>query len=428
MRTSPRTALIAIGAAIVVLAACGRHKASATSATGGCDTAIKVPDGFCAVVFSESAGPVRHIAVRKNGDVIVGVLDLRRTPGGMLALRDTNHDGHADIAERFGEAGGIHGLALAGDTLLYASTGTMVLRYRFIDSLTPRKRVDTVVLGLAARVPASHSIAIDARGTLIVNIGALSDGCASSAAPNTRGRDPCPELETTAGIWRFPTDRLNQQVKDGTRIAAGLHNAMALAVNPRDTAIYAVSHGRDGLHDLWPALYTPEEAATAAAEEMIRIATVRADFGWPYCYYDYLKQQRVVAPEYGGDKIQSARCERLIQPLIAFPAHWAPMSLLFYTGKMFPPSYRTGAFIAFHGSAYRAPLPQEGYHVVFLSFTADNLAGDYTIFASGFAGGMTSPEGADHRPVGLAEGPDGALYLSDDKGGRIWRITYSAAK
>jgi glucose/arabinose dehydrogenase len=101
------------------------------------------------------------------------------------------------------------------------------------------------------------------------------------------------------------------------------------------------------------------------------------------------------------------------------------MSLLFYTGTMFPASYRGGAFIAFHGSAFRAPLPQEGYHVVFLQFK-EGLAADYTVFASGFAGGMASPDGAAHRPVGLAQGPDGALYLSDDKGGRIWKITYRA--
>jgi glucose/arabinose dehydrogenase len=133
----------------------------------------------------------------------------------------------------------------------------------------------------------------------------------------------------------------------------------------------------------------------------------------------------VLAPEYGGDKQQIGRCDRLIQPLIAFPAHWAPMSVLFYTGKMFPAEYRGGAFVAFHGSAYRAPLPQEGYQVVFLRFK-EGLAADYTPFATGFAGGMTSPEGANHRPVGLALGADGALFLSDDKGGRIWRITYKA--
>ena len=417
----PRLVLIAIA----ILAACGRRNASVTSATGGCDESIKLPPGFCAVVFSDSAGPLRHLAVRKNGDVIVGVLDVRRQAGGMLALRDTNKDGHADIAERFGDTG-VHGVLLVGDSVLYASTTNAILRYHFADSLTPRKRVDTVVTGLPVRPPPSHSLAMDARGNVVINIGAASNGCQATEEPNARGREPCPELETSGGIWRFSPDRVNQVLKDGTRIATGLHNAVALAVNPHDTTIYAVSHGRDRLHDLWPDLYSPEEAATLPAEEMIRITTVRADFGWPYCYYDYLKQERVLAPEYGGDKQQSGRCDRVIQPLIAFPAHWAPMSMVFYTGTMFLATYRTGVFIAFHRSAYRAPLPEEGYQVIFLNFTRDNLAGDYTIFASGFAGGMTSPEGAAHRPVGLAQGPDGALYLSDDKGGRIWRITYSA--
>jgi glucose/arabinose dehydrogenase len=426
MLRSPRSALTVLVATIALLSACGgRRKAAATSATGGCDQSIKLPAGFCAVVFSESAGPARHVVVRKNGDVIVGVLDVRRQPGGLLALRDTNKDGHADIAERFGETG-VHGVLLAGDSVLYASTANAVLRYHFADSLTPRRRVDTVIAGLAERAPPSHSLAMDARGNLIVNIGAASDGCQASAAPNTPGRDPCPELETSGGIWSFHTDRVNQQLKDGVRVATGLHNAVALAVSPHDTTIYAVSHGRDRLHDLWPNVYSPEEAATLPAEEMIRITTVRADFGWPYCYYDYLKQERALAPEYGGDKAQPGRCDRMIQPLIAFPAHWAPMSMLFYTGAMFPPAYRTGVFIAFHGSAYRSPFPQEGYQVIYLDFTRDNLAGDYSIFASGFAGGMTSPEGAEHRPVGLAQGPDGAMYLTDDKGGRIWRITYSA--
>jgi len=425
MPRSPRTILIALTATIAFLGACGGRKASAVSASGGCDQSIKLPTGFCALVFSESAGPARHLVVRKNGDVIVGVLDVRRQVGGLLALRDTNKDGHADIAERFGDAA-VHGVLLAGDSVLYASTATSILRYHFLDSLTPRKRIDTVVSGLPERAPPSHSLAMDVRGNLIVNLGAVSNGCASPETPNTRGRDPCPELETTGGIWRFSPDRVNQQLKDGQRIATGLHNAVALAVNPHDTTIYAVSHGRDRLHELWPDVYTEQQAATLPAEEMIRITTVRADFGWPYCYYDYLKQERAAAPEYADDAKQSGRCDHTIQPLIAFPAHWAPMSMLFYTGTMFPAAYRTGVFIAFHGSAFRAPLPEEGYHVVYLTFTRDNLAGDYSIFATNFAGDMMSPEGAAHRAVGLAQGPDGALYLSDDKGGRIWRIIYSA--
>jgi glucose/arabinose dehydrogenase len=417
----PFARLVFVAAAAAAIAACGRHKSMATSAPG-CDPGVKLPPGFCATIFAESAGPARHLVVRKNGDVIVGLLDQRRQPGGVVALRDTNHDGHADLAERFGESG-VHGVVLGGDSTLYVSTTSAVLRYRFGDSLAPKKRVDSVIVGLAARPIPSHSLAIDVRGNLIVNVGALSNGCQAKEAPMAPGRDPCPELETSGGIWSFHTDRNGQQIKDGTRIATGLHNAVALTVNPRDSLVYAVSHGRDGLHDLWPARYSAEENAMLPSEEMIRIATARADFGWPYCYYDYLKARRVLAPEYGGDKEQVGRCDRLIQPLVAFPPHWAPMSVLFYTGKMFPAEYQGGAFIAFHGSAYRAPLPQEGYQVVFLRFK-EGLAADYTLFATGFAGGMTSPEGAVHRPVGLALGGDGSLFLSDDKGGRIWRITY----
>src|SRR5689334_7853946 len=137
----PRTILTALVATIGVITACGGHKATAVSATGGCDQSIKLPTGFCAIVFSESAGPARHLVVRKNGDVIVGVLDLRRQVGGLLALRDTNKDGHADIAERFGDAA-VHGVLLAGDSVLYASTATSILRYHFLDSLTPRKKID----------------------------------------------------------------------------------------------------------------------------------------------------------------------------------------------------------------------------------------------------------------------------------------------
>lgn len=406
-------------------AACAKKPAT-TSASGGCDASIKLPPGFCALVYSDSAGPARHMAVRKNGDVIVGVLDQRRQPGGVLVLRDANKDGHADAEGRFGDAG-VHGVVLDGDSAVIVSTATAVLRYRLTDSLGAKKRVDTIITGLAARPIPSHSLAIDVRGNLVVNIGAASNGCAAKEAAQAPGRDPCPELETTGGIWSFKLDRNNQTMRDGTRLATGLHNAVALAVNPRDTMVYAVSHGRDGLHDLWPNLYSAEESATAAAEEMVRIQSARADFGWPYCYYDYLKQERVVAPEYGGDKTRTDRCDRLIQPLVSFPAHWSPMSMVFYGGKMFPAQYQGGAFIAFHGSSQRAPLAEEGYQVVFQQFK-DGLAADYTVFASGFAGEAATVQGAPHRPVGLAVGPDGALYVSDDKGGRIWKIVYQAGK
>jgi glucose/arabinose dehydrogenase len=404
------------------LAACSK-KSATVSASGGCDPEIKLPPGFCALVFADSAGPARHIVVRKNGDVYVGILDQRRQTGGVLALRDTNKDGHADVEARFGETG-VHGLVLTDkDSTLLASTADGVIRFRLSDSLAAKKKVDTLVTGLAQRQPPSHSIAIDTKGNLIINIGAASNGCAISNAQRSPGKDPCPELAVAGGIWSFHTDRTNQEMKDGVRIATGLHNAVALAVNPRDTMIYAVSHGRDGLHEMWAQNYSEQQAATAAAEEMIRIASSRADYGWPYCYYDYPKQQRVIAPEYAFDKAGIDRCDRLIQPLMSYPAHWSPMSMLFYTGTMFPPEYRTGVFVAFHGSSQRSPLAEEGFHVIFQQFK-EGLAADYTVFATGFANGATTAQSAAHRPVGLAQGPDGALYLSDDKGGRIWKIVY----
>jgi glucose/arabinose dehydrogenase len=367
-------------------------------------------------------GPARHIAVRSNGDVYVGIVDQRRVPGGVLALRDTNHDGHADVSERFGETG-VHGVVLQSDSTLLASTGDQVLRYHLTGTLATRGRVDTMIAGLAERPIPSHSLAIDYRGNLIVNIGANSNGCATGKDPGASGANPCPELESSGGIWRFKPDPPHQTLANGTRIATGLHNAVALSVNPADSTVVAVSHGRDGLHEGWPAFYSEPEAAEAAGEEMVRVASTRADFGWPYCYYDYLKDERKLAPEYGGDGRSTERCDHLIQPLVTFPAHWSPMSLLFYTGTMFPPDYRGGAFIAFHGSSYRRPMPEDGYEVIFLHFR-DGQATTYTPFATGFTGGTPTPTGAAHRAVGLAQGPDGALYLTDDKGGRIWKIVY----
>jgi glucose/arabinose dehydrogenase len=159
------------------------------------------------------------------------------------------------------------------------------------------------------------------------------------------------------------------------------------------------------------------------AEEFVLIGQ-GSDFGWPYCYYDPASDTKVLAPEYGGDGREVGRCAEKDDPLIAFPAHWAPNGLHFYRGDQFPAEYNGGAFIAFHGSWNRAPMPQGGYNVVFAPFEGNEPTGEWSVFADGFAGSDVSPRGAAHRPVGIAEGPDGSLYVSDDAGGRIYRILY----
>jgi glucose/arabinose dehydrogenase len=113
------------------------------------------------------------------------------------------------------------------------------------------------------------------------------------------------------------------------------------------------------------------------------------------------------------------------EPLIGFPGHWAPNDIVFYTGTQFPERYRNGAFIAFHGPV--APRREEpgGYNVVFVPMNADGeMTGDWEIFADDFE--VPAP-GTDlvGRPSGLAVGPDGSLYIGDDSGGRIWKVSYT---
>ena len=151
-----------------------------------------------------------------------------------------------------------------------------------------------------------------------------------------------------------------------------------------------------------------------------------ADYGWPTCYYDGNLKSLVLAPEYGGDGKTVGLCADKTPPAAAFPAHWAPNDVLIYNGKSFPDAWHGGAFIAFHGSWNRAPGPQGGYNVVYQPLADGKASGDYVIFADGFAGAEKAPGRAEHRPAGLAVGPDGALYVSDDVKGRIWRITHLA--
>jgi len=133
----------------------------------------------------------------------------------------------------------------------------------------------------------------------------------------------------------------------------------------------------------------------------------------------------VLAPEYGGDGGKKTDdCAKFEPPVATFPAHWAPNDLKIYEASQFPKGYQGGAFIAFHGSWNRAPGPQGGYNIVFQPLSDGKTSGDYIVFADGFAGGFKDPGRAAHRPSGVAVGPDGALYITDDKAGRIWRVTY----
>ena len=261
-----------------------------------------------------------------------------------------------------------------------------------------------------------------------MNVGAPANACQEQdRQAGSRGQDPCPLLEVAGGIWRFDPRRLGQTQTCGVRFATGLRNTLALAVEPTTGALYGAQHGRDQLYGNWPVLYTEAQGAEKPAEELLLLEQ-GGDYGWPYCYYDPELRKKVLAPEYGGDGRTVGRCTDARTPALAFPAHWAPDALLFYSGTQFPAPYRGGAFVAFHGSWNRAPLPQAGYNVVFVPFARGKPSGSFTVFADGFAEGRLDPGEAAHRPSGLAQGPDGSLYVSDDKGGRIYRILFVGSR
>jgi len=403
------TSLAAAAFAFLVPPPSGGAPASQGCAPG--NAGLTLPAGFCATLFAEGVGSVRHLTVAPNGDVFVAV---EGRSGGVLALRDTNGDGRADITRRFGPGGG-SGIALDG-THLYFATASEVVRWPWTPSrLEPDGPPETIVTGLPTGEHSAKTILLAGPNRLYVNLGSGSNSCQQrNRSRRSPGKDPCPELAERAGIWEFAADRAGQHESDGVRIATGLRNAMALALQPGTGRLFAATHGRDQLGDNWG--YSDRLNAELPAEELVQVER-GDDFGWPYCYFDQLQGRKVLAPEYGGDGKTVGRCAAAKQPLIGFPGHWAPMALAFYPGSRFPAAYRGGLFIAFHGSWNRAPLPQEGYRVVFVPFAGNRPAGGYSTFAAE-AG---NPTGL--RASGIAVGPDGSLYISADGNGRIWKVT-----
>ncbi len=416
-------------------AASSGASANVPACTG--DAGLKLPPGFCAGIFADNIGHARHLVVAPDGVVYVNTWSGRYYPGSppppggfLVALQDTNGGGRANVIRRFGatvETGGHGGtgIALYGG-YLYAELNDKIVRYAVSpDLIVPAGPAETVVSGLPLTGDhPMHPFEIDADGWIYVDLATPSNSCQRrNRMLQSPGINPCPQLATRGGIWRYSARQLDQKFSPAARYATGIRNADGIAIGPDGRDVYAMQQGRDQLGQNWPRYFTVVQGAILPAEELLHIVK-GGDYGWPYCYYDGIQRKLLLAPEYGGDGHEVGECAHKLDPVAAFPAHWAPNGLTFYDGKQFPARYRGGVFIAFHGSWGRAPFPQQGYDVVFQALAGGQASGGCEIFADGFAGGQKGPGTAAHRPSGVAVGPDGALYVSDDVRGRIYRIVY----
>jgi len=438
--------LAVAGAMLSIATACSEKPPAssiATTAPPSCDPengGITLPPGFCATIFADNIGHARHLVVAPNGVVYANTWSGRyygndKPPQGgfLVALRDTKGTGHADVVTRFG--GGVpegsHGGTGIGiyQNHLYAEINDRIVRYPLgSDGVDTAAKPEVIVSGL----PVSgdhpmHPFIIDAQGNLFTDLGSATNACeVKNRMPLSPGNKPCTEKLTRAGTWKYDANKLDQKFSPAERYATGIRNGEGFAIDATGR-LFVSQHGRDQLSENWSKLYPVTAGPELPAEEVVELKQ-GADYGWPECYFDLQQNKLVLAPEYGGDGGKTVGlCADRSPPAAAFPAHWAPNALLVFRGRGFPKAYSQGMFIAFHGSWNRAPAPQGGYNITFQPMAEGKAAGAHVTFADGFAGAVKEPGRAAFRPSGLAEGPDGSMYISDDVHGRIWRVTSSGS-
>ncbi len=394
------------------------------AATESIDTTrleLILPQGFTSSIVADSLGAVRHLAVNKHGDIYVKLSALKNGKG-ILWLSDTDQDGKMDRSIGFASYPGT-GIRIHGDAL-YASSNSGVYKYGLNaqGQVLDTGKAEIIVRGLVDKGrDNAKALALDASNNLYVAIGSYDETCTDAKG---RGLENCKLLDSVGGIWQFSTTKRNQSYAEGIPYARGLKNVVGLDWNTATNSLFGAQHGRGGLMGKFPKIYTQEQDNALPAETLYELSE-GSDGGWPYVYYDPIKHKKMVSPEYGGDGKRSID-DKYLDPVVDFPAHLAPNDLLFYTGNMFPEKYKNGAFIVFHGQSQTL---KKGYFVAFVPFKNGKPSGSWEIFADNFMGvDRGNPKGAyKHRPMGIAQGADGALYVADDLKGTIFKITYSAS-
>jgi len=270
------------------------------------DSGLALPAGFCATVFADGVGHARHMVVAPNGVLYINTWsgryygnDTPHAGGFLVALQDTTGTGTANVNQRFGEtvqSGGAGGTGIGlYKGALFAEINDKIVRYTLpAGSIVPQGPAVTVVSGLPLGGDhPMHPFAIDTDGSLYVDVASATNACqGQNRSPKSPGINPCTELETRGGIWRYDANKTNQTFSPAERFATGIRNAEGFGI---DTSghLFVTQHGRDQLRTNWPELYKPEEEATQPAEELL-LLTRGGDYGWPECYYDAVQAKLVL--------------------------------------------------------------------------------------------------------------------------------------
>jgi glucose/arabinose dehydrogenase len=337
---------------------------------------INLPPGFALNHFAEGLNDPRMLALGPDGFIYL----TERGRGRVIRLPDRNHDGQADVVEVVADSlQAPSGLAFYQDGSLYVAEPGRVLRFT---GQTPEgKYTDSqVIIGdIPTNGHNTRTLAFSPDWqTLYVSIGSSCNVCVES--------DP----------RRAAISSYNPDGSGGKIYATGLRNAVGLTIRPGTDELWATNNGRDYLGDNLP-------------PETINLVQNGDDFGWPRCHAG-----RIVDPNFGG----TDACQGVAYPAVEMQAHSAPLGLTFYAGSAFPGEYQGDMFVAFHGSWNRT-VPT-GFKVVRIPFEGGTPGP-----VEDFAWGWLKPDGSrSGRPVDVLTGPDGALYISDDSAGIVYRVTY----
>ena len=343
---------------------------------------IKLPDGFHIAVFADNIDGARMLTFTPGGVLLVS----ESGEGKVVALPDAKRTGKADrVVDVLSGLNEPHGIAFYQGKL-YVAEYDKVRRYDW-DETNLRATNSKTLTDLPTGGGHSTRSLLFHGGKMYVSAGSSCNVCIE--------KDP-----RRAAVMEFNPDGTGQKI-----FAKGLRNSVGLAVNPKTETVWVTVNGRDMLGDDLP------------PETIYDLGKGGVDAGWPYCYGDRVPDTDFTKP---GDN----RCQSVIEPKVQMQAHSAPLGLAFYEGSMFPPEYRNNLFVAFHGSWNRS-VPT-GYKVVRVKLDdkGQPQGGAQDFITGWLAPGETKKGRWVGRPVGIVFGSDGSMYLSDDAGGVIYRVTW----